>query len=71
LLEAITRNALGDPQAAARALERALEIAEPDSVLFPFLLHRAPGLLDRHRRTRTAHAAMIGRILDLLSPGRA
>jgi LuxR family maltose regulon positive regulatory protein len=68
-LEAITRDALGDPQAAARALERALEIAEPDSVLFPFLLHRAPGLLDRHRRTHTAHAAMIGRILDLLTQG--
>jgi len=69
LLEALTRDALGDAAAAARALERALEIAEPDSVLFPFLLHPAPGLLDRHRRTRTAHAAMIGRILDLLAQG--
>ena len=69
LLEAITRDALGDAEAAGRALERALEIAEPDSVLFPFLLHPAPGLLDRHRRTCTAHAAMIGRILNLLPPG--
>ena len=47
-LDAIARDALGDPQAAARALERALEIAEPDSVLFPFLLHRG---------TRTARPA--------------
>ena len=67
LLEAITRDALGDAEAAVRALERALEIAVPDSVLFPFLLHPAPGLLDRHRRTRTAHAALIARILDLLA----
>jgi LuxR family maltose regulon positive regulatory protein len=44
-------------------------IAEPDGALFPFLLHPAPGLLDRHRRTRTAHTAMIGRILDLLAQG--
>jgi LuxR family maltose regulon positive regulatory protein len=77
LLEAITRDALGDAQAAARALERTLEIAEPDSVLFPFLLHPAPGLLDRHRRGCPAHAAIIGRILDLLvraepdGPGRS
>jgi len=76
LLEAITQDALGDAQAAARALERTLEIAEPDSVLFPFLLHPAPGLLDCHRRTCPAHAAIIGRILDLLAraepdgPGR-
>jgi LuxR family transcriptional regulator, maltose regulon positive regulatory protein len=69
LLEAITQDALGDAQAAARALQRTLEIAEPDGVLFPFLLHPASGLLDRHRRTRTAHAAMIGRILDLLAQG--
>ena len=67
LLEAITRDALGDAQAAARALERTLELAEPDSVLLPFLLHPAPGLLDRHRCTCPAHAAMIGRILDLLA----
>jgi hypothetical protein len=62
LLEAITRDALGDAQAAARALERTLEIAEPDGVLFPFLLHPASGLLDRHRRTRKA--------IPCIMPGR-
>jgi LuxR family maltose regulon positive regulatory protein len=66
LLEAIARDALGDPAAAGRALEHALELAEPDAVLFPFLLHPAPGLLERHARHRTRHAALISQILDML-----
>ena len=50
VLEAIARDALGDSGAADRALERALDLAEPDGLLLPFLLHPAPGLLDRHAR---------------------
>ena len=56
MLEAIARDALGDPAAAARAVERALDLAEPDGALAPFLLYPAPGLLERHTRQRTAHA---------------
>jgi LuxR family transcriptional regulator, maltose regulon positive regulatory protein len=67
LLEAIARDALGDPGAAERALERALDAAEPDGVLFPFLLHPEPGLLARHARHRTAHAALIAETLSLLA----
>jgi LuxR family transcriptional regulator, maltose regulon positive regulatory protein len=70
LLEAIARDALGDPAAAARALERALDLAEPDGTLLWFLLHPAPGLLERHARERTAHAALIAQILDLLAGNR-
>ena len=33
----------------------------------PFLLHPAPGLLERHARHRTAHAALIAEILSLLA----
>jgi LuxR family maltose regulon positive regulatory protein len=66
LLEAIARDALGDPDA-GRALERALDAAEPDRSLIPFLLHPAPGLLERHARHATAHAALIADILDLLA----
>ena len=62
LLEAIARDALGDPGAAEHALERALDLAEPDGVLVPFLLHPAPGLLERHARHRTAHASLIAEI---------
>ena len=67
VLEAIARDALGDPAAAGRALERALDLAEPDRALLWFLLHPAPGLLERHARQRTAHAALIAEILDLLA----
>jgi LuxR family transcriptional regulator, maltose regulon positive regulatory protein len=67
LLEAIARDALGDHVAAGRALEHALDLAEPDGLLLPFLLHPATGLLRRHSRHRTAHAALTARILNLLS----
>jgi LuxR family maltose regulon positive regulatory protein len=71
LLEAIARDALGDPAAAGRALERALDVAEPDGVLTMFLLHPAPGLLRRQARQRTAHAALIADILSLLAGHRS
>ena len=71
LLEAIARDALGDPGAARRALERALDLAKPEDLLFPFLLHPAPGLLDRHRRLGTAHAVLIAEILNVLSGSSA
>src|SRR5262249_36731549 len=67
LLEAIARDALGDPAAAGRALERALDLAEPDGVLIMFLLHPAPGLLQRQARHGTAHASLIADILTLLA----
>jgi LuxR family transcriptional regulator, maltose regulon positive regulatory protein len=67
LLEASARDALGDPAAAGRALERALDLAEPDGMLSLFALYPAPGLLERHARHRTAHASLIAEILSLLA----
>ena len=67
LLEAIPRDSLGDSAAARQALERALDLAEPDGALSLFLLHPAPGLLERHARHGTAHAALIAEILSLLA----
>jgi LuxR family transcriptional regulator, maltose regulon positive regulatory protein len=67
LLEAIARDALGEPAAADRAVERALDLAEPDGALLWFLLHPARDLLVRHARQRTAHAALVAEILDLLA----
>jgi LuxR family maltose regulon positive regulatory protein len=79
LVEVTARGALGDSDAAGRALERALDLAEPDRSLVPFLVHLAPGLLERHAWHTTAHAALISEILDLSAgtsrpappPGRA
>jgi LuxR family maltose regulon positive regulatory protein len=70
LLEAIACDTLGDTGAAERALERALDLAEPEGVLLWFLLYPAPGLLERHRGHRTAHAALITEILSLLAGGQ-
>jgi LuxR family maltose regulon positive regulatory protein len=67
LLEAIARDALGDPAAGGRALERALDLAERDGALVWFVLHPAPDLLERHARHGTAHAALIADILSLLA----
>jgi len=71
LLEAIARDALGDSRAAASAVERALDLAEPDGLLTMFLLHPAPGLLERHAPHGTAHAALIADILSLLAGRRS
>ena len=65
LLEAIARDALHDSGAASRALERALDLAEPDGLLAMFLLYPTPGLLERQARLQTAHASLISEILNL------
>ena len=70
LLEAIARDALGEPAAAERALECALDLAEPEGLQLFFLLQPAPGLLERHARHRTAHPSLIAEILDLLAGKR-
>jgi LuxR family transcriptional regulator, maltose regulon positive regulatory protein len=67
-LEAIARDALGDPDAAETALERALDLAEPDGMLSPFLLYPVPGrLLERHAMHRSAHASLVAEIRSLLA----
>jgi LuxR family maltose regulon positive regulatory protein len=65
LLEAIARDGIGDAGAAEQALERALDLSEPDGLLLPFLLYPTPRLLQRHSRYRTAHASLISEILSV------
>jgi LuxR family maltose regulon positive regulatory protein len=67
LLEALARDALGDEKATEQALEQALDLAEPDCVLLPFLLHPVSNLFERHVPHRTAHAALIAEIQSLLA----
>jgi LuxR family transcriptional regulator, maltose regulon positive regulatory protein len=70
LLEAIARDKLGDRGAAGRALERALDLAEPDGALLGFLLNPAPDLLERNARHGTAHVALVAEIQSLLTGNR-
>src|SRR5690242_1926257 len=69
LLEAIARDALGDP-AARDALRRALEIAAPDGALMIFLLHPpARELFDRYAPDQGDEAALAAEIRRLLPAG--
>jgi LuxR family transcriptional regulator, maltose regulon positive regulatory protein len=73
LLDAAARDRLGDRRAAEESLEAALELAEPEGLILPFMLWPARELLERHPRHRTAHATLISTILDTLdgaAPGR-
>ncbi len=67
LLAAIARDGLGDAGAAERVLERALDAAESENLLVPFLLHPAPGLLERYARHNTAHIALVSAALNSLA----
>ena len=67
LLGLIARDTLGDPDTAGCALQRALDLGEPDQALFPFLIHPPPGLLDRHARHNSADAALVSETADLLA----
>jgi LuxR family maltose regulon positive regulatory protein len=67
LLEAIVRDAAGDGATAEHALEHALDLAEGDRVLLPFLVHPVPELLERYARLRTSHADLISEIFNLLA----
>jgi LuxR family maltose regulon positive regulatory protein len=66
LLEASARDALGEREAAGRALERGPDLAEPAGLLFPFLLYPMPELLERYARQRTVHPALIRKIIGAL-----
>jgi LuxR family transcriptional regulator, maltose regulon positive regulatory protein len=67
VLEAMARDALGGPGAADSAIERALDLAEPEGALWFFLLCPAPGLVERHSRRRTSHAGLMAELRSLLA----
>jgi LuxR family transcriptional regulator, maltose regulon positive regulatory protein len=67
LLEAIARDALGDPAAAGDALRRALDIAEVDGAVSAFLFHPpARHLFDRYAPARSEQTPLAAQIRSLL-----
>ena len=71
LLDALARDQLGDRRGAEASIERALELAEPEGVILPFILFPVRELLERHPRHRTAHATLLTEILDVLAGASA
>jgi LuxR family transcriptional regulator, maltose regulon positive regulatory protein len=69
-LEAAAQDKLGDRAGAESALEHALDVAEPDRVLLPFLMSPVLALLERYAPHRTAHASLIAEIRSLLAGTR-
>ena len=67
VLDAVAREQLGDQRAAEASLERALELAEPEGIVLPFILVPVQDLLECLPRHRTAHATLRQTILDVLA----
>lgn len=66
---ALARAQLGDACAREQSLERALELAEPESLILPFLIAPGQEVLHEHPGHRTAHATFIAEVLDVLAGG--
>jgi LuxR family transcriptional regulator, maltose regulon positive regulatory protein len=66
LLAGLAHRELGDHRAAKQAAGRALELAEPDRLVLPFLLSGSLELLEALPGHETAHAALLAVILDIL-----
>jgi LuxR family maltose regulon positive regulatory protein len=67
LLDALAHDRLGERQAVESDIEQALDLAESEAVIFPFVTVPVRELLERHPRHRTAHAGLLSVILDVLS----
>jgi LuxR family maltose regulon positive regulatory protein len=65
VLDAVARDELGDAAAAARSLERALELAERFGHLWPFIAagRRMHDLLRAQIRAGTSHRAVVGELI--------
>ena len=69
VVAAAAHDGLGEPREAEALVERALDLAEPDGLVLPFLVTpvpRLPELLERHPRHRTAHAALLSDLTEVL-----
>ena len=69
LFDAAAREESGDTRGAEASLERALDLAEPEGLILPFTIIPVEGLLERHPRHRTAHAAFLSALQDVCSGG--
>jgi LuxR family transcriptional regulator, maltose regulon positive regulatory protein len=66
LLAGLAYRAMGDRRAADESAERALALAEADRLVLPFAMTGSRELLEALPRHKTAHAALLTDILELL-----
>ncbi|MGW2161437.1 LuxR C-terminal-related transcriptional regulator [Nonomuraea sp. NPDC001699] len=64
LLDALAHHDLGDQRAVREAVERALDLAEPERLILPFAMTGAWELLESLPPHGTSHAALVADILD-------
>jgi len=69
LLDALACRDLGDERAARAAVERALQLSEPDRLILPFAMTGAWELLTTLPPQGTSHAALVADILDAVHGG--
>jgi LuxR family transcriptional regulator, maltose regulon positive regulatory protein len=69
LLDALACRDLGDQRTARAAVERALDLAEQDRLIFPFAMTGAWQLLETLPLRETSHAALVADILDAAHSG--
>ena len=67
LLDAIAHERLRDRATVDTDIERALELAERDALIVPFVVTPARELVARHARGSTAHPALLSDILEVLA----
>ena len=70
LLEARAQSSTGSRAETEAAVERALDLAEPDELILPFMYDGCLELVEQQPQYRTAHGAFIAQILDV-SSGRS
>ena len=71
MLAAQAQVELADRRASEAAVERALDLAERDRLVLPFVMAGGTELLERHPRHSTAHAQLLTEILEILAGGAA
>jgi LuxR family maltose regulon positive regulatory protein len=71
LCDAAARTQLGDTRGATASLDRALEIAEPEQVILPFVLPPARDLMLDRARHGSATSPLLAAILEVLADSPA
>ncbi len=67
LVDAVAHDHLGERRQAEASVERALELAEPNGLIWPFVTTPVRDLLERHPRHGTAHGSLLKEILGVIA----